>query len=60
MRYYGQNRQEVRGIRLGKEDELVEMVALERDGHILLITQAGYGKRVETDEFNAQARGGKE
>jgi DNA gyrase subunit A len=59
LRPMGRIARGVRGIRLGKEDELVEMVALGRDGHILLITQAGYGKRVETDEFNAQARGGK-
>lgn len=59
LRPMGRITRGVRGIRLGSGDELVEMVALGREGHILLITQAGYGKRVESTEFNAQARGGK-
>lgn len=49
----------VRGIRLGTKDQVVEMVALGREGHILLITEEGFGKRVDSTEFRAQARGGK-
>ena len=59
IRSMGRVTRGVRGIRLGKGDQLVEMVALGREGHILLITEEGFGKRVESAEFRAQARGGK-
>ena len=48
----------VRGMRLRAGDEVVSC-DVARDGvDLLIVTDAGYGKRTKLDHFNAQTRGG--
>lgn len=49
----------VRGIRLGDDDEVVCMEILRPDGKLLIVSENGYGKRTELDEYRIQTRGGK-
>ena len=48
----------VRGIELREDDEVVAMEVLEPGGTILSVTERGYGKRTELDEYRIQSRGG--
>jgi DNA gyrase subunit A len=48
----------VRGIELRDDDEVVAMEVLEPGGTILSVTEQGYGKRTELDEYRVQSRGG--
>jgi DNA gyrase subunit A len=41
-----------------KEDYVVEMEVVEEHGHLLTVTEKGYGKRSEASEYRFQARGG--
>jgi len=49
------------GMRLGPGDRLIGMVALEpgAEGHLLFVTERGFGKRTPLKEFHRQGRGGK-
>ncbi len=49
----------VRAITLEKDDEVVAMELAEQDEELLVVTQAGYGKRTAVKEYKVQARGGK-
>ncbi|SCZ76671.1 DNA gyrase subunit A [Acidaminobacter hydrogenoformans] len=49
----------VRGIRLGPDDEVVCMEIILPDGKLLIVSENGYGKRTELDEYRIQTRGGK-
>jgi len=50
----------VRAIRLEKKDRVIGAVALRRSGTtILVVTEKGFGKRSETDEYRVSHRGGK-
>jgi DNA gyrase subunit A len=47
------------GITLKKEDDfVVEMDVVEETGHLLTVTEKGYGKRSEASEYRFQGRGG--
>ena len=59
VRAMGRNANGVRGIRLREEDEVVGMDNLKKNGEVLSVTEAGYGKRTPTSEYRLQARGGK-
>ncbi len=48
----------VRGISLRDGDEVVAMEAVRPGGTILTVTEHGYGKRTELEEYRVQARGG--
>jgi DNA gyrase subunit A len=48
----------VRGITLREGDEVVGMDVLSPGGTILSVTEQGYGKRTELDEYRVQSRGG--
>ena len=50
----------VKGITLAKDDEVVGLSVIEKnnDSTILIVSTKGYGKRVPTDEYRAQSRGG--
>jgi len=48
----------VRGIMLREGDEVVGMDVLTPGGTILSVTEKGYGKRTELDEYRIQSRGG--
>jgi DNA gyrase subunit A len=49
----------VRAITLEKGDEVVAMELAEKDEELLVVTQAGYGKRTAVKDYKVQARGGK-
>ena len=48
----------VRGVMLREGDEVVGMDVLIPGGTILSVTEQGYGKRTELDEYRVQSRGG--
>jgi DNA gyrase subunit A len=58
VRSMGRNAYGVRGISLRDDDEVVAMEVLTRGGTILSVTEQGYGKRTELDEYRVQSRGG--
>jgi DNA gyrase subunit A len=48
----------VRGITLRDEDYVVAMQVVKPGGTLLTVTEHGYGKRTEIDEYRVQSRGG--
>src|SRR5215203_3823230 len=58
VRSMGRNAYGVRGISLRDNDEVVAMEVLTSGGTILSVTERGYGKRTELDEYRVQSRGG--
>lgn len=48
----------VRGMKMKAEDEVVSCDVARDDTAILLVTDAGYGKRTQLDKFHRQGRGG--
>ncbi|MBR6689138.1 MAG: DNA gyrase subunit A [Clostridia bacterium] len=51
----------VKGITLGKDDYVIGMepITTEKDNYILAITENGFGKRTEVEEYRPQSRAGK-
>jgi DNA gyrase subunit A len=49
----------VRGISLGEDDRVVDMVVVRRDATLLVVTERGLGKRSELADYRVQRRGGK-
>ncbi len=59
VRAMGRTAGGVRGMKLKNGDDRVVSVDVARDDTaILLMTEAGYGKRTQLDKFNSQGRGG--
>jgi DNA gyrase subunit A len=59
VRSMGRDTTGVIGITLKKEDDyVVEMEVVEETGHLLTVTEKGYGKRSEASEYRFQGRGG--
>jgi DNA gyrase subunit A len=58
VRAMGRTAYGVRGISLRDDDEVVGMDVLAPGGAILSVTEQGYGKRTELDEYRVQSRGG--
>ena len=58
VRPMGRTAYGVRGISLRDDDEVVSMGVLAPGGTILTVTEQGYGKRTELDEYRVQSRGG--
>jgi len=48
----------VRGISLRDDDFVVAMEVVRPGGTLLTVTERGYGKRTEIDEYRVQSRGG--
>jgi DNA gyrase subunit A len=48
----------VRGISLREGDQVVAMEAVQPGGTVLTVSEHGYGKRTELDEYRVQSRGG--
>ena len=48
----------VRGMKLQAGDSVVSVDVARDDVAILIVTEAGYGKRTQLDRFNRQGRGG--
>ena len=61
VRPIGRTAQGVIGIRLDDDDEVIGMESLVKGGKatLLTITENGFGKRTETDEYRVQIRGGR-
>lgn len=61
VRPIGRVSQGVRGIDLSKEDYVIGMEPIVADSNLCLlaITENGFGKRTEVNEYRVQARGGK-
>jgi DNA gyrase subunit A len=58
VRPMGRTAYGVRGIALRADDTVVAMEVLTPGGTILSVTEQGYGKRTEIDEYRIQSRGG--
>ena len=58
VRPMGRTAYGVRGISLREDDTVVAMEVLRPGGTILSVTEQGYGKRTELDEYRVQSRGG--
>ncbi|MDQ1403904.1 MAG: gyrase subunit [Actinomycetota bacterium] len=60
VRPMGRSAAGVRGMKLkdGKDDEVVSCDVARDDAAILIVTDAGFGKRTQLDKFNRQGRGG--
>jgi len=61
VRDMGRNTSGVRGMRLSKDDELVDMVVIKNthEATVLAISEKGFGKRSLVDDYREQNRGGK-
>lgn len=60
IRPSGRKTMGVRGIRLSsKEDRVIGMLVVKREGTILVGTEKGYGKRTDVIQYRTQKRGGK-
>ena len=58
VRPMGRTAAGVRGIKLRKGDEVVAMELVAPGATVLTVTENGYGKRTELDEYRVQSRGG--
>src|SRR5262245_32490654 len=58
VRPMGRTAYGVRGITLRDEDVVVAMEVVQPAGTLLTVTEGGYGKRTELDEYRVQSRGG--
>lgn len=60
VRPMGRAARGVKGITLGKNDLVIGMEVIEKDSKdtLLMVTEAGYGKRTEVSEYRIQSRGG--
>lgn len=61
VREMGRNTSGVRGMTLGKDEEIVDMVVIKNthEATVLAISENGYGKRSLVDDYREQSRGGK-
>ena len=61
VRDMGRNTSGVKGMTLGKDNELVDMVVIKNThgATVLAISENGYGKRSEVEDYREQSRGGK-
>ncbi|MEW6685646.1 MAG: DNA gyrase subunit A [Candidatus Edwardsbacteria bacterium] len=59
VRAMGRNATGVRGITLAKKDEVIGMVAVKREGTLLVVCERGYGKRSDISDYRLTRRGGK-
>src|SRR5215203_1502007 len=58
VRPMGRTAAGVRGMRLRPDDEVVSVDVARDDTAILMVTEAGYGKRTQLPQYNTQGRGG--
>ena len=58
VRPMGRTAYGVRGITLREGDEVVAMDVVRSGGMMLTVTENGYGKRTDIDEYRVQSRGG--
>jgi DNA gyrase subunit A len=58
VRPMGRSAYGVRGVTLRDDDYVVAMEVVRAGGTLLTVTERGYGKRTEIDEYRVQSRGG--
>ncbi|MFN7982004.1 MAG: DNA gyrase subunit A [Vicinamibacterales bacterium] len=58
VRPMGRTAYGVRGISLREDDYVVGMEAVKPDGSLLTVTENGYGKQTQVDEYRLTSRGG--
>lgn len=58
VRPLGRTARGVRGIRLSKDQSVVSLVVLVKEGTILTATELGYGKRTDVEEYRTTGRDG--
>jgi DNA gyrase subunit A len=58
VRAMGRTAYGVRGVHLRESDEVVAMEVVRPGSTLLTVTENGYGKRTELDEYRVQSRGG--
>jgi len=59
VRSMGRAAHGVKGVSLGKSDQVIGMTVVPDDATVLVITENGYGKRTRADAYRLQKRGGK-
>ena len=59
VRQMGRNSQGVKSISLNKNDYVVDMSVIKKGCQILTISENGYGKRSDPNDYRLQTRGGK-
>ena len=59
VREMGRNTMGVRGINLGKDDAVIGMVVVKREGTLLAVSELGFGKRTDIREYRVSHRSGK-
>ena len=60
VRDMGRTATGVRGVRLGKGDKVVSLLVIKRQGmSVLVVTEKGYGKRSDVNDYRLTHRGGK-
>ena len=59
FRPMGRGTHGVRGIKLGKDDEVISLLWLKSGNKVLTITEKGYGKRSEPSDYRITKRGSK-
>ena len=60
IRSTGRKTKGVRGIKMSyKEDYVIGMLVIKREGQIFVVSEKGYGKRSENEQYRNQKRGGK-
>ncbi|MCG8369683.1 MAG: DNA gyrase subunit A, partial [Proteobacteria bacterium] len=59
VRAMGRTAAGVRGIRIGADDRVISLIALDSEEDVILFaTENGYGKRTRAGDFTLQGRGG--
>lgn len=58
VRSMGRAARGVRGIRLRKNDEVIDLVVVDTNSTLLTVCENGHGKRTSFDEYRLQTRGG--
>ncbi len=59
VREMGRTATGVRGIRLAKDDKVIGAIVIRRASTLLVVTEHGFGKRSDLDDYRITRRGGK-
>jgi DNA gyrase subunit A len=59
VRAMGRTARGVRGIKLGSGHQLISLIIPREGGRVLTVSENGYGKRTEMDDFPTKGRGNK-
>lgn len=59
IRDMGRTAQGVKSMSIGKNDIIVDMIAVRPGSEVLTVSTKGYGKRTDSDDYRLQSRGGK-